>query len=1749
MANYEIKLAQPAFEFDTENYRFGKTFLIDSTHAYVGYGRAQTVAGEVLAIDGSYNVTTSVDVFLIDTATGSSSSAHTCIQIDSNHFLHLFRDDTATTSNTAQVVEVNTTTWSISTVGTGYSFLGIFTAPSVCAIDVNHFIATWTGVDSDGFTQVFIVDTTTWNVSTGAVFEFDTDNCALSVVKPIDANHFMVAYAGNSNDGFARTLVVNTSTWAVTTVGSAVEFDTGDFYGGDIVEIDSGFFVCSWWGSAGYRLKAQTLIVDTSTWNISTRGKKDFEITYRTNTAQGQIPQMVKIDTNNILIVYGAVNISEAFAFSVNTSNYEITTAGYCFTFAGGITSPIGHSVVMIDSTHFLCTVASSGNDGYANVLEIETKTNLYDIAAPYYITQKSTYTDVFSGTRESQFAVQKVDTTHAVVFYVETSTFNGIAQSIVIDTDSGVIATVGSPITFYTSGTSLKVQKAILMDENHIVVAWQDKDNDGWVQSFVINTTTWDVTTAGSSLEYEPTQANGTVGNKIDDTHFILFWLPSSSTGYIQTFAVDTSTWAVTTAASIRSISYCYSGLGLQAIDSNHFLLSWQAGYAQVAEVNTSTWAVAMMDTKTLFDASCYGLNSISTIDSNHFLNVYIGASSVLYTVGLTVNTSTWAVSTYGIIQQIPYYGDFSYSYWNQIFSINSTYSVQMTLMNDSTPCFITAQHNTTTSSNVCIPPFRMANTLSAFPQAFMIDTTNVFACWVGYDGVFRGNVYDLNYSAPSSIMTVSGFDITTACDTALVGSNVKDAALCMIDENHGVIMGQGKDSDGYIRVFEINTTTYAVTTKTAIEFDTYYASGCSVIAIDSNHVIGFYGGRAGKYGIAQTYTINTSTWTMTANTRFEYNSKESYFAHHSFCVDSTHFIDFYTEYWAGFAIGCAMVFAVNTSTWAITSSSDVISFAQRGYDASNGSNVIALDSNHFFVIYGENQGNEYQTVAGQFCGRVIEVNTTNYQISVLPQTIILEKGGMKNPTITLLSDTRFVITYADKLNTGFSQGYVVNTSTWEISTCGDKYITNSIQERNFSVMMDSTHFVNFYSSNSYPSAQSYSVSTDGKIIKKSGSGLEILTSTQNDCSGVAKVDSSHIIANFYYTTDAVLQVFAVDVTPPRLPDYRIATAASLTFDTGTNQYNSCVAIDSEHYVNFWAGTDNDGFVQAFAVNTSTWAVTTAGASLEFDTGNGTYNKCCLVDANHIINFWANPTKGGAQMFAVDTSTWAVTTAGALLEFVASTGAVAHNACFLVDSNHVINFWQENSATGYAQIFAVDTSTWAVSTAGAALAYEAAGAEPMYNACYSIDATHYINFWRDTNNDGFAQVFIVNTSTWAISTATGVKKWEDTKATYTTVCAIDSNHYLVFWAGADDDGMAQVIAVDTSTWAVTTASAVFEFDTANGMHNSCVQINSTRYVNFWSGNGDDGYVQVFDVSTSSWEITTASPLLEFEPTLNGYNSCALIDTQHVINFFAGTDNKGYSQVFSFNDLYYCTPNVESVGIQQIITKGSDRTYDESLTTETNIVSLQGKNFLEGVNMSLVFEKIATALREFVESIGVALDFVKALPKEFVENVGVVVVYLGNLSKLFLESVGVILSYLKEIPKEFVEGVNVVESFLKTMVQEFVLAVGVAEVWVQQLLKTFVENVQITVQNTWESIREFVENVGIQEVFSKIVVVLKNFVENVQLLGDIFQKTMSVIKNESVVMAVDEIRLIWNGYLVGVWRKIVFAIGGTWTKK
>ncbi len=92
-------------------------------------------------------------------------------------------------------------------------------------------------------------------------------------------------------------------------------------------------------------------------------------------------------------------------------------------------------------------------------------------------------------------------------------------------------------------------------------------------------------------------------------------------------------------------------------------------------------------------------------------------------------------------------------------------------------------------------------------------------------------------------------------------------------------------------------------------------------------------------------------------------------------------------------------------------------------------------------------------------------------------------------------------------------------------------------------------------------------------------------------------------------------------------------------------------------------------------------------------------------------------------------------------------------------------------------------------------------------------------------------------------------------QAFHNSLVQIDSTHYILAYAGVDNDGFIKTFSVNSSSSNITQIDSI-EHDTADSLYNSLVQIDSTHYILAYSGTGADGFIKTFSINRSAYNIT-----------------------------------------------------------------------------------------------------------------------------------------------------------------------------------------------------------------------------------------------------------------------------------------------------
>jgi len=261
----------------------------------------------------------------------------------------------------AVVLTVDTLIWTISKETPFEYDTSNGEAPALYKIDDMHYLCAYEGVGGDGFVNILKVDTGNWTITEEYDLEFDLSMGQFPALAQIDQTHYLCVYTGPGDDGFATVLTVNTGTWTITNQ-IPFEYDILTGLTPALLKIDDTHYLCAYQGGAttGW---AVVLTVDTGNWNITK------ETAFQFDNVKGEYPALSQIDNTNFLCAYsGPGDQAVSVILTVDTGNWSISKAmPFIFDDLRGNTP----ALYQIDGSHYLCSYAGLGDDGFVGVLEL----------------------------------------------------------------------------------------------------------------------------------------------------------------------------------------------------------------------------------------------------------------------------------------------------------------------------------------------------------------------------------------------------------------------------------------------------------------------------------------------------------------------------------------------------------------------------------------------------------------------------------------------------------------------------------------------------------------------------------------------------------------------------------------------------------------------------------------------------------------------------------------------------------------------------------------------------------------------------------------------------------------------------------------------------------------------------------------------------------------------------------------------------------------------------------------------------------------------------------------------------------------------------------------------------------------------------------------------------------------------------------------------------------------------------------
>ena len=329
--------------------------------------------------------------------------------------------------------------------------------PALSQIDSTHHLCAYAGNLDDGLAVVLTVDTDTWDISRETPFEYDATNGQTPALSQIDSTHYLCAYSGPGDDGWAVVLTVDTGTWDITGE-TPFEFETNNATAPALAKIDETHYLCVYADKFSDG-QAVVLTVNTSTWNIT----KETPLEY--DTVNADFPALAKIDNTHYLCAYSdKFNDGQAVVLTVNASTWDITKeTPFEYDTANGETP----SLLQIDSTHYLCAYDGPDSDGWVVVLTVN--------GADWSISRETAFE--YDGSAGTTPDLAQIDPNDYLCAY---SGKTGEGYAVVLTVDSSDW-TISKGTTFEYESATATAPDLAQIDPNDYLCAFTGGGDDGW--------------------------------------------------------------------------------------------------------------------------------------------------------------------------------------------------------------------------------------------------------------------------------------------------------------------------------------------------------------------------------------------------------------------------------------------------------------------------------------------------------------------------------------------------------------------------------------------------------------------------------------------------------------------------------------------------------------------------------------------------------------------------------------------------------------------------------------------------------------------------------------------------------------------------------------------------------------------------------------------------------------------------------------------------------------------------------------------------------------------------------------------------------------------------------------------------------------------------------------------------------------------------------------------------------------------
>jgi len=1353
----------------------------------------------------------------------------------------------------------------------------------------------------------------------------------------IDADTYVLAYAGNGEDGYIQTFTVSADGSTVTKVAS-LEHDSNRGIYNSLIQIDSDTYALAYYGYGAKADGGNSWGSIIKLFSIPQDGSTITEIVELNHDPYSSVKyhSLVQVDHDTYALAYYG-NYTD-YGGSGNGTGGWIKT----FTISGGTITQVKslrhysstadyNSFVKVDANTFALAYSDVSNDGIITTFTIP--------ADGSSITQAGTLEhDTDRGFHNSLAQVD--DDTYALAYSGPSD--NGFIKTFTISADGSSITQVASS----EHDTEKMIYGSLIkINPNTMLLAYSGKDNDGFIKTFTIPADGSSITQV-ISLEHDQTQGQDNSLVQIDADTYGLAFKGTNNLGYFRTFniaataaenaplissvvmAADNSTIAVTFSEAVFN-----TGSGSGSLDVNDFTLSLEGGAGTLSSATPTSISISS-NTYTL------GIGLSGTPNGRERVTVRPAANAIYDGSGNAAGTDQNNNTAFLYDKQLPVITATSLGSYN--IDVTVTFNEIVFANNNRTGAITVSDLDLSISGGT-------ATLSSATPTSISGSNGPTFTLGFTLSGMADGNevmtvkpVANSIYDAAGSVASTTQSNNTGTFAKTLIGEvaslehdNSKGFynSFVQIAPNKYAVAYAGYGDDGYIKTFTI-AADGTITQLAVEEHDEDNGTYNSLVKVDDNTYALAYSGN-GNDGFIKTFTIPADGSTIELIAQWEHDT--DYAIYNSFTqVDSNTYALAYT--------GTGNDGYIKTFT--ISSDGSNIAVVQtKEHDANQGqyNSFIRMDSDTYLLAY---QG---------------------YSSDGFIKTFTIPADGS---TITQVQSLEH-----DSYHSYYNSIVQVDYNTYALAYSGTSTNTNS----------------SYY----YSFLKTFTIPLDGSSITQVKSLQNTTSNNTGTYHSLIKINSEeYALAYAGYGNDGFIDNFTISSDGDS-----IKKVWSLEHDTGTGQFNSLIMVDKDTYALAYTGSGNDGFIKTFDIASNDQvAPQISYVSLPYDNSSITlafneavYNTNGGSGSLEASDFVLSITGGTATVAGTPTSisaslgntyTFGLSLSGTpdgneVLKVVPATNAIYDangTAGTTTQSNNTVNLNEKVVPTITGVSLASDNSTLAVTfsesvynsssssgnlavsdfvfslTGGIAtlssttpssisisgnvytlgIAYaglpngnEAIKVVPASNAIWD-GAGNLASTTQSNNTASFNEEKIRAVTSKEHDTSTGV---------HNSIVKVDDDTYALAYSGYSNDGFIQTFTIPADGATITEVKSL-EHDVNQGFFNSLVHVSSNIYALAYSDVYDDGWIKTFSISDDGSTITQLTAL-EHAGAFAQYNSIIQLDTDTYVLAFTGYGNDGRIKAFTIS-----SSGSISVSAGQVIHDSNLGQYNSLVKVDSNTVAL-----------------------------------------------------------------------------------------------------------------------------------------------------------------------------------------------------------------